>query len=161
MCRHKPGSSFACPPPAWGLSPSKRITHAAGIGEVRVGLGVQEGEYTRGGWQKNYFFGGNTLQIAIFQSFIVLPPYPLPKTYDGWVRAWGVRRARFGWKKFSIVFAPYNMFLAETISKLRFSVLHNPSTLSTSKNIWQVGPRVRGKAGPVWVRKVFNCLRSI
>jgi hypothetical protein len=28
-----------------------------------------------------------------------------------------------------------NLFLAETLSKLRFLVLHSPSTLSTSKNI--------------------------
>jgi hypothetical protein len=33
-----------------------------------------------------------------------------------------------------------NLFLAETFSKLRFLVLHSPSTLSTSKNIWHVGP---------------------
>jgi hypothetical protein len=28
-----------------------------------------------------------------------------------------------------------NLFLAETLSKLQFFVLHSPSTLSTSKNI--------------------------
>jgi hypothetical protein len=35
------------------------------------------------------FFGRNALQNAIFWYFIVLPPYPLPKTYDGWVRCEG------------------------------------------------------------------------
>jgi hypothetical protein len=39
--------------------------------------------------RKKFVFGGKTLQIAIFWYFIVLPPYPLPKTYDTWVqREW-------------------------------------------------------------------------
>jgi hypothetical protein len=33
-----------------------------------------------------------------------------------------------------------NSFLAEMLSKLRFSVLHSPSTPSTPKNIRRVGP---------------------
>jgi hypothetical protein len=36
--------------------------------------------------RKQFVFGRNALQIAIFWYFIVLPPYPLPKIYDGWVR---------------------------------------------------------------------------
>jgi hypothetical protein len=39
--------------------------------------------------KKQFVFGRNALQIAIFWYFIVLPPYPLPKTYDGWVRCEG------------------------------------------------------------------------
>jgi hypothetical protein len=50
---------------------------------------------------------------------------------------------------------------AERFSKLRFFVLHSPSTLSTSKKHMTGGSSVRGKAGPNWVRKVFNCLRSL
>jgi hypothetical protein len=38
---------------------------------------------------KKSFFGRNTLQIAIFWYFIVLPPYPLPRTYYGWVQREG------------------------------------------------------------------------
>jgi hypothetical protein len=38
---------------------------------------------------KNNSFSAETLQIAIFRHFIVLPPYPLPKTYDEWVRREG------------------------------------------------------------------------
>jgi hypothetical protein len=33
-------------------------------------------------WQKRF-------QIVIFWYFIVLPPYPLLKTYDGWVQREG------------------------------------------------------------------------
>jgi hypothetical protein len=51
------------------------------------------------------------------------------------------------------------MFLSETFFKLRFLVLHSPSSLSTSKMTG--GPDVRGKVSPIWVGKVFNCLRSL
>jgi hypothetical protein len=47
------------------------------------------GGYTPGGWRKQFVFDRNTLQIAIFWYFTVLPPYPLPKTYDRWVRREG------------------------------------------------------------------------
>jgi hypothetical protein len=50
---------------------------------------------------------------------------------------------------------------AETLSKLRFFVLHSPYTLSTSKKHMTGESSVRGKVGPNWVRKVFNCLRSL
>jgi hypothetical protein len=43
----------------------------------------------RGYGEKKIVFSRNALQIAIFWYFIVLPPYPLPKTYDGWVRREG------------------------------------------------------------------------
>jgi hypothetical protein len=39
--------------------------------------------------RKKIVFGRNTLQIVIFWYFVVLPPYPLPKTYDEWVRREG------------------------------------------------------------------------
>jgi hypothetical protein len=51
--------------------------------------------WVRVGWvrrrevRKIICFWQNALQIAIFWYFIVLPPYPLPKTYDGWVRRKG------------------------------------------------------------------------
>jgi hypothetical protein len=38
---------------------------------------------------KKNVFGINALQIAIFRYFIVLPPYPLAKTSDGWVLSEG------------------------------------------------------------------------
>jgi hypothetical protein len=38
---------------------------------------------------KNFVFGRNTLQIAIFFYFIVLPPFLLLKIYDRWVRREG------------------------------------------------------------------------
>jgi hypothetical protein len=41
------------------------------------------------GEKKMSLFGRNALQIAIFWYFIVFPPYPLPETYDGWVRCEG------------------------------------------------------------------------
>jgi hypothetical protein len=36
-------------------------------------------------WEKIIQFGRNALQIAIFWYFIVLPPYPLPKTLMGYM----------------------------------------------------------------------------
>jgi hypothetical protein len=51
-----------------------------------------------------------------------------------------VGKQRAWWEK--------NHFLAETLSKLWFLALHSPSTLSTSKNIWRVGPAW----GVRWIR---------
>jgi hypothetical protein len=45
-------------------------------------------------------------------NFLILhspSTYPLSITYDGWDRQWGVRRTRFRWEKFSIVFTPYSI----------------------------------------------------
>jgi hypothetical protein len=39
--------------------------------------------------EKKIIFGRNALQIMIFWYFIVFPPYPLPKIYDGWVQREG------------------------------------------------------------------------
>jgi hypothetical protein len=33
--------------------------------------------------EKKPLFGRNAIQIAICRYFIVIPPYPLPKIYDG------------------------------------------------------------------------------
>jgi hypothetical protein len=45
------------------------------------------------------------------------------------------------------------IFLAETLSKLRFFLLHSPSTVSTSKKHMTGGSGVRGKTGSNWVKK--------
>jgi hypothetical protein len=57
-------------------------------GEKRDGVGTTQWVRTAGG-EKTIRFGRNTLQIAIFWYFIVLPPYRLPETYDVWVRREG------------------------------------------------------------------------
>jgi hypothetical protein len=49
------------------------------------------------------------------------------------------------------------MFLVETLPKLRFRDV--PPFWSTHNLAG--GSGVRGKADPIWVRKVFNCLRSL
>jgi hypothetical protein len=55
----------------------------------------------RVGEKNNSFFGKNALQIAIFY-FIVRPPYPLPKTYDGWVRRERYSGSDLGEKSFQL-----------------------------------------------------------
>jgi hypothetical protein len=52
--------------------------------------------------KKHYVFGRNALQIAIIWYFMVLPPYPLPKTYDGWVRREGYGGPDLGEKSFQL-----------------------------------------------------------
>jgi hypothetical protein len=42
------------------------------------------GWYTWGWWENQFVFSRNVLQIAIFGLNMVLPPYPLLKTYDTW-----------------------------------------------------------------------------
>jgi hypothetical protein len=45
---------------------------------------------TVGAGEKNNSFLEETLsKLRFFWYFIVLPPYPLPKTYDEWVRLEG------------------------------------------------------------------------
>jgi hypothetical protein len=51
----------------------------------KIGL---SGYDRRVGWMwvtKIIRFGRNALQIVIVWYFIVLPPYPLPEPYDGWI----------------------------------------------------------------------------
>jgi hypothetical protein len=43
----------------------------------------------------------NALQITIFRYFIVLPPYPLLKTYDRWVQREGYGGPELGEKSFN------------------------------------------------------------
>jgi hypothetical protein len=50
------------------------------------------------------------------------------------------------------------MFLAETLPKIAISMVVPP--FRSSCNLTG-GSDVRGKAGPNWVRKVFNCLRFL
>jgi hypothetical protein len=52
--------------------------------------------------RKNYVFGRNALQIAIFGPSIVLPPYPLLTTYDEWVRREGYSGPDLGEKSFQL-----------------------------------------------------------
>jgi hypothetical protein len=81
-----------------------------------------------------------------------------PEIYDGqnlmvspavrsWVEKVVVRKTIRVWEKHS--------------PNCDFLLLHSPSTLSTSINNMTGGSSVRGKADPIWVRKVFNCLRSL
>jgi hypothetical protein len=58
-------------------------------------------------------------------------------------------RHRVGEKKIKI--------LAEMLPKLQF---YSRSTFLSSRTVTG-GSNVRGKADPNWVRKVFNCLRSL
>jgi hypothetical protein len=41
-------------------------------------------------------------KLRFFDPFIVLPPYPLPKTYDGWVRREGYGGPNLGEKSFQL-----------------------------------------------------------
>jgi hypothetical protein len=70
-----------------------------------------------------------------------------PAGIGGWVRrGWVTKELRF-WQKCSL--------------NCDFLVLHSPLTLSTPKKHMTGGSCVRGKVGPIWVRKVLNCLRSL
>jgi hypothetical protein len=52
-------------------------------------------------------------------------------------------------------------FLAETLSKLRlFGTSWSFHPIHFQKHMTG-GSGVRGKADPIWVRKVFSCLRSL
>jgi hypothetical protein len=69
--------------------------------------GTQRG-YARGGWKK-FVSGRLTLQIAIFLVLHSPSTLSTSKNTRRVGPAWGVRRPRFGWEKFSIVFAPYSI----------------------------------------------------
>jgi hypothetical protein len=74
-----------------------RCGYASVWAQKRVQVGVR-----RHGWvRKNFAFGRNTLQITFFY-FIVLPPYSLPKTYDGWVRREGQDGSKLSDKNFQL-----------------------------------------------------------
>jgi hypothetical protein len=53
------------------------------------------GEKNRPFWQKRS-------PNCVFGTSIVLPPYPLPKTYDGWVRREGYGGSNLGEKSFQL-----------------------------------------------------------
>jgi hypothetical protein len=79
------------PPERRGFPPSqRRLTVGNSLRDAtqeRVDGYARAGR--KGPGEKKIVFGRNTLQIVIFWYFVVLPPYPLPKTYDEWVRREG------------------------------------------------------------------------
>jgi hypothetical protein len=53
--------------------------------------------------EKNNSFSAETLsKLRFFGLFIVLPPYPLPKTYDGWAHHEGYGGPDLGEKNFQL-----------------------------------------------------------
>jgi hypothetical protein len=60
----------------------------------------------RGVGEKNitffFFFAGTLSKLRFFWYFIALPPYPVPKTYDGWVRREGQGGSDLGEKSFQL-----------------------------------------------------------
>jgi hypothetical protein len=49
-------------------------------------------------------------------------------------------------------------FFGTNALQIAILVLHSPSTLSTSKKHMAGDSSLRGKVGPIWVRKILNCL---
>jgi hypothetical protein len=57
------------------------------------------------GWVRKtlrFFFAGTLSKLRFFWYFIALPPYPVPKTYDGWVRREGQGGSDLGEKSFQL-----------------------------------------------------------
>jgi hypothetical protein len=69
---------------------STRCGRAGGwAGRDNTDVWVRWAGTSSAGEKKLVVFDRNTLKIAIFWYFIVFSPYPLIKTYDGWVQREG------------------------------------------------------------------------
>jgi hypothetical protein len=69
------------------------------------------------------------------------PDTRVAKESQAWlVETWEGSRRRVRWAGKSWALWEKFGYFGRTLSKLWFLVLHSPSTLSTSKNIWRVGP---------------------
>jgi hypothetical protein len=68
----------------------------------RVAAGGYGGRVSRGHCEKSLGILAERSLNCDFWYFIVLPPYPLPKTYDGWVRREGYGGPNLSKKNFQL-----------------------------------------------------------
>jgi hypothetical protein len=152
------------------------VEGVAGVGDSWVG-GEREEDLLDGGGGAVGGIGGGVVVVPLAGDMCGSPAARscggASGARCGWVgsacrsRAGGGAQCRwarrgYGWAGMLSAGEKVTRCFAETLSKLRFFLYFIALTpCHFQKKHMTGGSSVRGKTGPNWVRKVFNCLRSL